>query len=71
LRPFLRKGVIRHREMNLTGCAVLGYLMVNGPSVRSEIVADRRVTPRWGESLGRVGRTLWFQKLSRRKRKVS
>lgn len=40
LRPFLRRGIIRHRELNVTGCAVLGYLMVNGPSVKSEVVSD-------------------------------
>ena len=37
LRPFLRRGVIRHRELNISGCLLLGYLMVNGPSTRDEI----------------------------------
>jgi hypothetical protein len=42
LRHFLRRGAIRHRELNITGCALLGYLMVNGPSTKPEIYAGLR-----------------------------
>jgi hypothetical protein len=40
LSEFMNRGIIRHRELNVTGCLVLGYLMVNGPSTKGELFAS-------------------------------
>jgi hypothetical protein len=37
LRRFLRRGVIKHGELNISGCVVLGFLGINGDSTRAEI----------------------------------
>jgi len=34
LSEFMNRGIIRHRELNVTGCLVLGYLMVNGSEIQ-------------------------------------
>ena len=40
LSEFMNRGIIRHRELNVTGCLVLGYMMVNGPSAKGELFAS-------------------------------
>lgn len=40
LSEFMNRGIIRHRELNVTGCLVLGYMMVNGPSMKGELFAS-------------------------------